>query len=431
MSKYCRKCGLHMQEDDFLCPGCGMVWGDRIYGSAPAAPAPAVPAEMKPEPEEEAVQESVPENSAQEETAANEIGRKKLPYWLLPAAVGFMLALLLVTVGSALGMWAGERGTVPGTTGTVEPTTTAAPTLPEGEQITYTLKVVDTNGSPIPGVRITNPYYEASYYMDSFPGLSVTSPVLIPISALCTDSDGMLTFTLDRSLLAYVKITSVPEGYAEDLVGVQKFFAAGHTEMLIVLDYSDTPPLEIDPLYSATMENKEWLYEPLEYSYAPGKAYTIRITHVKNTGVMLFMGDQEVDQYQLVEGKYWEFVFEMPEEDVVFSLRTFDTSEMDASCELFVREFFRRYLNVKSIQQVDYYGEYNGIPVAAIDPGDNVGGVMISVVAGYKFYYYNEVRIQAYVEGTFYDLKQAYEYGFLTALDIGHIYNIFLGEETQ
>ena len=31
MGKFCSKCGLQMQEDDFLCPRCGAIWGDRIY----------------------------------------------------------------------------------------------------------------------------------------------------------------------------------------------------------------------------------------------------------------------------------------------------------------------------------------------------------------------------------------------------------------
>ena len=31
MGKFCSKCGLQMQEDDFLCPSCGAIWGDRIY----------------------------------------------------------------------------------------------------------------------------------------------------------------------------------------------------------------------------------------------------------------------------------------------------------------------------------------------------------------------------------------------------------------
>lgn len=103
-----------------------------------------------------------------------------------------------------------------GTTGTTEPsvvpTTTAPPTV--SNKITFTVTIVDQNGTPVPNVTLQ--------FCDD-------ANCKLPVN---TDTNGTVTATYDPSNY-HVSLTQLPDGYTSD--ADTYYFEDGSTEMIIVI----------------------------------------------------------------------------------------------------------------------------------------------------------------------------------------------------
>ena len=227
MSKFCDKCGIKLNDDDFLCPSCGAIWGDRIYRTPISFDA------------ENQDTEAAEPSCAEQDEEPTETARKQ-PRWLLPLAMlCIVLAFGLFLLGTDRLFLAGE-GTSAATTTTpaIDPEyPSTSPVDPDLPYTVYTVKFVDPYGTPIPGVYIENLW-------------TFISSGIAPSEFLFSDQNGMVSLIIFNGFNGdvHINIFSVPQGYDQDMVGEIRYYAEGQTEMLIVLKFSDEPPLEIDPV---------------------------------------------------------------------------------------------------------------------------------------------------------------------------------------
>lgn len=223
MSKFCSKCGIELQDEDFLCPQCGAIWGDRIY---------QVPARAASSPrafdEHDDVEVEVP--AVQAEKTPRKPRKNRFLRWLLPLmAVLIGLILIFVLADSDISKKPEDSD---------QPTTTTAPeqdtpiVIPDGF-IKYTVQFVDMNGNPIKGVKIEDPTQISSYKQSG--------------------ADGKCSFNIAGSGTPYVWIVAVPEGFSEELNRVKIFFEEGETTLTIVIPFKeivytdpDSQDIEID-----------------------------------------------------------------------------------------------------------------------------------------------------------------------------------------
>ncbi len=522
MEKYCEKCGRHIGDDDFLCPYCGAIWGDRMTKPALADQKEAPPPEVEVPPA--AAQEAQPETQAQ----------KQQPRWVLPVAVaGLALIFLLVLLVSERNLGAGEGTTAPGTLGssttlnsyeatttytvtfvdpfgnpiegvgiynlrndlwssvippkytysdsngkasftlydafymkpyvhiysvpegydskmmdsivwypegqthmqlvliplpdggdetlppTTEPIVTIDPVVPPYQLIVYeeyTVRVVDEEGDPVPGVGIRNGY------------IAVSS--IQPQSAV-TDENGQAVLRMQTAFAA-VRITSVPEGYSTSLVNVKHKFQEGQTFMKLVLERDSGTGVDI-PLpgnsYSVTIENTDWLYEPLVENAEPGSILRVKLHYRADYTVMLFANGVEIDNFEL-NGDYnevyhVEYYVTMPAQPLQLRVRAYPFGKDDDAAKELFRIYYRKNPDAPDAQCVYDYGSYGAegeflVALLQLDT-KRMPQPVFEDVAGEKFAYYTSDRIQVYAYGELLSLETAHRRGYLTAVDIHEI----------
>lgn len=329
MSKYCGKCGIEMADDDFLCPRCGTIWGDRIYR------VPTVTDAQEPDTEETEVPDE-----------PQEVRQKKQPRWLLPLVAGcILLAFVLFLIGSDWDMWAGEGSTAPSTTDhfIIAGHTTAPPEM-EPAYITYTVKIQDPLGNPVPDVKLS--------YPNTNPFVSSTRVWQI------TDRDGAISFQFPSERSATVKVEEIPQGYTLPLLDSTYYFTNGATDLIIVVQFDYK--IEIDPVfpmsYSVTMLDPAWLYEELKTVYHEGEIVELKIIRVtlSDVGYMMFINGVEIQQTAVDGGPYLLYQFVMPEEDVVLDLKII----ADREHEGMIRDYYLQYPDAENIEVIQYYGQY-------------------------------------------------------------------------
>ena len=200
MSKYCGKCGLQLADDDFLCPQCGAIWGDRIY---------RVPV-IQEEPEKEPHELQTEEVKEEKPTPAKKSRSKWMP--VIIALLAVLLAAMLVLAD--FDFRTGEGTSTPATT-TGKPIDTIPPeyifTIPvtrpdivirDPENANeYTVRFINSYGDPVPGVKIEFP--------NTNPLVSTGSVIAI------SDSDGYIHFSFQSNSRARFSIIEVPKGYSK------------------------------------------------------------------------------------------------------------------------------------------------------------------------------------------------------------------------
>ena len=209
-----------MHEDDFLCPECGAIWGERIY-RAPAT------IETDFSAENEALTGGNPEPAvtppAPQEAVAQKRSTSLLPLLLLLLGT----ALVFILMQSEWFTEAGESSIPAATTDHVtigkQPETTSPPTFPTMPPMTaysYAVVFVDRQKKPIEGVMIANPLEFAS------------TPFLV------SNKDGAIALHSDTEI-AYIQVASVPSGYTFSLLNEKLYFGSDRYVMTIVLDKAD------------------------------------------------------------------------------------------------------------------------------------------------------------------------------------------------
>jgi hypothetical protein len=124
-----------LAEDDFLCPICGAIWGDKVYKAATV---------ILPEETDEVDEPDIPDVPIVSATEA--VSAKQLR-WLLPLmALVLLLAFIALWLGSNHNLWVGEGTSTPATT-TGKPTATIPPEytldIETSVSASYTLKMLD------------------------------------------------------------------------------------------------------------------------------------------------------------------------------------------------------------------------------------------------------------------------------------------------
>lgn len=393
MSKYCGKCGIEMADDDFLCPRCGAIWGDRIYR------VPTVTDAQEPDTEETEVPDE-----------PQEVRQKKQPRWLLPLVAGcILLAFVLFLIGSDWDMWAGEGSTAPSTTDhfIIAGHTTAPPEM-EPAYITYTVKIQDPLGNPVPDVKLS--------YPNTNPFVSSTRVWQI------TDRDGAISFQFPSERSATVKVEEIPQGYTLPLLDSTYYFTNGATDLIIVVQFDYK--IEIDPVfpmsYSVTMLDPAWLYEELKTVYHEGEIVELKIIRVtlSDVGYMMFINGVEIQQTAVDGGPYLLYQFVMPEEDVVLDLKII----ADREHEGMIRDYYLQYPDAENIEVIQYYGQYGMADVLMLSTASPDSAPYQIYVGKYCFKYPNQNVIQVLAEGKYISFYTAYESGFFSQEDLEEIY---------
>ncbi len=531
MDRKCDICGRAVGGEDFLCPYCGAILGEKRK-QPPGQPSPEA--------------EPVPVQTAAEPAAEVPAEKKKLPRWVLPVSAGcLILAFLLVLIGPELKLWAGE-----GTAGpSGQHSTNIAPTLdrnpddPTLKKKTYTVTFVDPFGNPIEGVGIynlrndlwssmlypsvtysdssgtasfvlydmfyTKPYVQIRSVPDGYDsrmedsivwydeGKTHMQLVLIPLldgvdevppttavppetlgpvttqpiiqltkdytvrvvdeegdpvpgvhiesgyvyvssfqsDSAVTDEKGQAILTL-LPAWASVRITSVPEGYSDRLVGVEHRFPEGQTEMKLVLVRNGGSGGVDIPLpgtsYPVTMDDTEWLIEPLPIYAQPGTTVTVKLLYEPDACIMLFANGAEITDPQLIlrfgGPSYLQYEFIMPGQPVELKVRAYRFENGNEAAEEFFQTWYRQNPNAPDTSFVDYYGHYGqdgAYPVVMLETSRD-DAVVIESAAGYEFWYYSGECIQVLASGEILSLRTAYEQDILPEEDIRQIYQMYV-----
>lgn len=207
MSKYCSKCGIELKDEDFLCPQCGAIWGDRIY-HVPASAA------FRPHALDDHDDEEIEKPAIEAENIPRKPRKNRFLRWLLPV-VSVLVGLILIFVLA-------DSDPAKEPQDSDQPTTTTAPEqdmpiVPNGLIKKYTVQFVDMNGNPIKRVKIEDPTQINSYKQSG--------------------ADGKCSFYIVGSGTPYVWIVAVPEGFSEELNMVKIFFEEGQTNLTIVIPF--------------------------------------------------------------------------------------------------------------------------------------------------------------------------------------------------
>lgn len=389
MDKICARCGFQMQEDDFLCPECGAIWGDPVYRK-PAPPEPV---------------SDVPEGEKAEET------KKRLPKWFGTAVTALVLLLVFSLVVHAAVRHKNRElenndklSTTASTTSTSKPDYIfTMPVAPELESVTYTVTFLDPLGNPVPNVKIVDPY-------------AMFSSSLMP-EPYVSDADGTITITAHRNLNVSVRILEVPSGYFCNDNGSVLYFAEGQTDMVIDLDFAE------QHTHSVTMLDPELLLAPLDSHYLAGKTLNVKVDYDPYVGFMLFCNGVEVKKYRIYDTEYWVFSLVMPEEDIELDLKVYDIKDLPVAHELLIKAYYRQYPSTEYVSVKHHYGEFASGAAAVIFDTNSTDYMCGYVVAGYQFFFPNTDTIRVQKDEQFHSLKNAYELGYLTNEDIALIYS--------
>ena len=173
--------------------------------------------------------------------------------------------------------------------------------------------------------------------------------------------------------------------------------------------------------YSVTMNDEEWLYEDLKPRYAAGETVSVKIGIAYDLGFLLFVNGERVmpeldDNYD-----YWEFIFTMPESDVVIDFKTYDGFLPNYNYSVLIEAFWEKIPEADYVNVVNYYGEFDSGAIAAMmscSEYDFTEAEWDEVIDGVTIHYSNGNRILVLYEGEFYNLTVAYENGYITRDDL-------------
>ena len=170
------------------------------------------------------------------------------------------------------------------------------------------------------------------------------------------------------------------------------------------------------------MNDEEWLYEDLAATYKAGEKVSVKIGIAYDLGYMLFVNGERVMEEAYTDGPYWEFIFTMPECDVVIDFRTYDGFLPDYNYAVLYEAFWTKYLNSDYVYIRHYYGEFDsGAIVSMIDYCWYTEALWAEMVGNTCIHYSDGNRITVLYNGEFYTLTDAYKYGYLTAEDLAKI----------
>ena len=173
--------------------------------------------------------------------------------------------------------------------------------------------------------------------------------------------------------------------------------------------------------YSVTMNDEEWLYEDLQSMYKAGETVSVKIGIAYDLGYMLFVNGKRVMDEAYTEGPYWEFIFTMPECDVVIDFKTYDGFLPHHNYGVLIETFWEKIPEADSVSVVRYYGEYDSgaiVAMMACSEYDHDEAEWDVDIDGVVIHYNNGNRIIVLYEGEFYSLLDAKKNGYLTAEDI-------------
>lgn len=173
--------------------------------------------------------------------------------------------------------------------------------------------------------------------------------------------------------------------------------------------------------YSVTMNDEEWLYEDLYPRYAAGETVSVKIGIAYDLGFLLFVNGERVmpeldDNYD-----YWEFIFTMPDCDVVIDFKTYDGFLPNYNYSVLIEAFWEKIPEADYVNVVNYYGEFDSGAIAAMmscSEYDYTEAEWDEVIDGVTIHYSNGNRILVLYEGEFYNLTVAYENGYITRDDL-------------
>ncbi len=170
--------------------------------------------------------------------------------------------------------------------------------------------------------------------------------------------------------------------------------------------------------YSVTMNDEDWLYEDLQSRYKAGETVSVKIGIAYDVGYMFFVNGERIMPEEHVGNPYWEFVFTMPESDVVIDFKTYK-GFLPENYDALYEAFWTNNLDAEYVHIRHYYGEFDsGAIVAMIDSGFYMQVIGKDIVTGVTIHYSDSNRITVLYEGKFYSLLEAYQKGYLTAEDI-------------
>lgn len=391
MTKICQKCGRELAHEDFLCPHCGAIWGDRVF-SMPPALQPTKQEQEKTEP------------SAQKAEAPKPGGRKPYLRRLLLVVAVIGLVGLFLWLGSRPELWAGEGTTAPTTQIKLpEPTMTAPPTT-EGEYVTYTVRFLDQWGLPVPNVLVNYPN---------------TNPFLsIPFSFVMSDADGIAAFQIRRSEDAYFWISQIPDGYTMVISNPKYAFQEGQTHYQIELIHAGKLPGS----YSVTMLDQQWLYAPLANAYLPGVTVQVYILEAEqDVGYMMFVDGAEIHPIP-GDKPYLLYTFKMPEKDVTLDLKIIS----DRTHEDILRKFYALHPEAEQVEVLQYYGRYGTADVVLLKTETLDRAPFESVIGDLTFRYPNQNSIQVLIDGQYLPLEAVFTLGYLTQANLEDIYRLHI-----
>lgn len=181
--------------------------------------------------------------------------------------------------------------------------------------------------------------------------------------------------------------------------------------------------------YNVTMNDPDWLYEPLAEKYSAGEDVIVKIEMAYDLGTMLFVNGELVEMETWnSEENYWQYRFKMPEKDTVIDFKTYDGflphgNYGDLIETYWIQNPYADYVSVRT-----YYGEYeSGAIVAMIDSGDYTDALWSETVGESVFDYNNGNRIRVLFDNVFYTLPEVFEKGYLTERDLANIADIHNG----
>ncbi len=392
MDKICAKCGYQMQDNDFLCPQCGAIWGDPVYRK-PVPPEPVATAQ------------------AGEKTEEAPPTKVKSPKRLITAVVALVLLLVLSSVAYAAFRDRDRDLETSNTESTATLSTSTSnpdyiftmPVATNSDYITYTIKFQDPNGKPIPNVVIVDP-----------DAIFSSSPNPNP---LISDANGIILFTTRRDLTVGVRIIGVPSGYYWSNDVSTLYFTDGETEMLITLDLTE------QHTHSVFMLDPGRLLMPLNSQYTAGELISVIVDYDADAGYMLFCNGVEVPAHHVVQGEYWIFQLGMPDEDIELDLKVYDITDLPFQHELLIKAYYRQYPSTEYVSVKHDYGSFASGAAVVIFDTNSADFITGYAVAGYQFFFPNTDAFRVLKGGVFLTLKEAYELGYLTEEDIEEIYN--------
>ena len=176
--------------------------------------------------------------------------------------------------------------------------------------------------------------------------------------------------------------------------------------------------------YSLTMNNEEWLYEDLEPAYKAGETVSVKIKSATDLGFLLFVNGERVMPELNDNYEYWEFVFTMPDKDVVIDFKTYDGFLPDANYAVLIEAFWEKIPSAESVSVIRYYGEFGSGALVAMmvcSEYDFTEAVWDECIDDVIIHYSNGNRILVLYKGEFYNLTKSYENGILSKTDIINI----------